>query len=325
MFDLFIKIINVIAPVFILIVIGAGFMHLKWLDNASNEKLKGLLYKFLMPVMLFYFMIKVDSEIIDFDFVVLLLVYTFVIFGLAVLLAHKFFAKNNKEVGISSLIVTFSNSTYLGLPFCYLAFGVEGMAPAIITTTIYSLIFIAGSILLLQIDEASKQQANKLKLLGAVILNTVKVPLVYATFLGLVVSFIGISLPQFVSTSLEMISNVNIGLALIVIGSSLYGVFSSEEPGIDKDFWLEISYFNFYKLILSPVVAFLIIAPFEFDIIWKSVFILQASLPVGLMSYVIASMNGVYDRRAGVAILSSTLLSIITLTVILGLLFSWTV
>jgi len=323
MIELIIKILNVILPIFILMGIGVICYYKKTLDNKTNNQLKALTYNITMPVMLFYFMTKSDSEIISYSYILLVFAYCIIITGIAFLINHKYFTKNNKETGIASLSWVFSNSAYIGLPMAFLAFGQKGLEPAIIITVIFTIVFLGLTLFLSNIDDLIQSRKRFITFTIDLFKKIFLSPIIFCPILGLMIAIYQIELPQFINYSLSLIANANMGLALIVMGFSLVSVFYKQDSQDSHVFWCEIICLNLFKLILCPLIAFLIIYSFDFNIIWKSIFILQSSLATGLISYIVASNAKVYERRSAFAILSGTILSLITLPILIGFLFTW--
>ncbi|MDG1153535.1 MAG: AEC family transporter [Alphaproteobacteria bacterium] len=323
MIEMIIKISNVILPIFILMGIGAVCYYRKTLDTRTNNQLKSLTYNFTMPVMLFYFMTKTDGQIISYSYVFLIVAYCIIVTGIAFLINHKYFTKNNKETAIASLSWIFSNSAYIGLPMSFLAFGQKGLEPAIIITVVYTIVFLFLTLFLSNIDDLIKSKKILMSFIMGLSKKIFLSPIIFGPILGLIFAIYQIKLPQFIDYSLSLVANTNMGLALIVIGFSIVSILNEQNKKSMKVLWREIICLNSFKLILCPLVAFLIIYSFDFNIIWKSVFILQSSLATGLISYIVASNAKVYEGRCAFAILSSTIFSLVTLPILIGLLFAW--
>ena len=303
--------------------VGSGAYIFKILDINAGRQINDFIYKISMPVMLFYFMAQTDVSEMNYDFIWLTVVYCFIVIGIATLVNHKFFTNTNKETAVATLAITFSNSAYIGLPLAFFAFGTKGMPPAVIISVIYMILFVSSALIMAEVDELKQSQKNKLLFVWNVIKNVMLAPMIFMSFLGIGFAFLQLELPQFLDSSLSLIANANIGIALIVIGMTLTRFFMNGEITFDKQFKKELAWANIFKLILCPFIAFLIIYPFDIDVVWKSVFIIQASLSTGLVSYIVSSSMQTYERRTAVIIFTSTILLIVTLSVILAMLFNW--
>ncbi len=135
-------------------------------------------------------------------------------------------------------------------------------------------------------------------------------PLILATLLGVAASVSPYSLPIALLEALRFLGKSGLPLALLAVGASLR-LRSIPSKG------LAIGLSTFARLILSPVLCYLIyrLIPFDREFAWM--FLIYAGMPAAMSSYVLASQMGGDPETMAQIITIQTLLAALTLPVIL--------
>ena len=312
------KVSGILLPVFILIAIGIFLSHRKVLNHTTNQGLQRYIFTTAMPVMLFSAISKYSfTQIFDTQYLIAITAVFFITMGISIIVASKYFAQNDKSAIMNGLTSSFANSTYIGLAICYFAFGEEGFAPAVIYTVLTSFLLIIP-ILLCRFSDLKASGAKKYKTLwGNFIWEFTSNPLVIGPGLAIIFLAFDISLPETINVTLGMIARTAGPMALISIGCSLYFIYLEKSDDTQPRLKREVTFVILMKLILSPLIAYLIITPIVgMDPIWKAVFVLQTAMPSGLSTYIICTQEKVFVRRNALIILYSTVLSTITLSAV---------
>src|SRR3546814_216149 len=127
----------------------------------------------------------------------------------------------------------------MGIPLLMLAFGEAGMLPAIITTILNGAVIMAFGIVLLELDV--HQGKGGLVALTNALRGVLRSPLVLSAAAGLLVSGLGIPLPNAVGTFCDLLGASAGPCALFAIG--LFMVGKSPTAGMTEVSWLvRISY-----------------------------------------------------------------------------------
>ncbi len=150
-----------------------------------------------------------------------------------------------------------------------------------------------------------------LGILATVGKGLVKNPMIMSMTAGFVCSSLSISIPDPVNEFLLILGAAATPGALFAIGASLA---SKSAERLSVAVWLSTS-----KLVLHPLavaVAALVIFPVEPYA--ASVMIAAAALPVAGNVYIIAQHYGVAPQRVSAAILVSTAVSIVTVSLVIG-------
>ncbi|MER5623657.1 AEC family transporter [Streptosporangium sp. NPDC002544] len=143
---------------------------------------------------------------------------------------------------------------------------------------------------------------------GSSFLAPLRTPIVAASILGLGVSALGWRLPDLALRPLEILGGAAVPLALFSLGMSLNGSAVA---------WRGIGPVVVLKLLLQPLVA-LLAGRFLLDLDGPALFaaVLFAGLPTAQNTYVYAAEHGRPTELPRDAILVSSLLSLVTLSVI---------
>jgi len=191
------------------------------------------------------------------------------------------------------------NSGFIGIPLCFAFFGVQGLTTAIIYDATNVIIIFSLGIYLMS--------GNKHRF------EVFKMPLIYATFFGVLINYLNLQIPAPVKTSFVMLGNATIPLALIMIGYKLGCI--------------RISSFKlpFFAVFSRLVVGFLIsytavkLLPIPYEI--GKILIVLSSLPSAITGIVFSEkyLKSESDFVAS-SIALSTILSIIYIPLILFLL-----
>lgn len=137
-------------------------------------------------------------------------------------------------------------------------------------------------------------------------------PLVIACVAGLLFNALGIPLPAFIATVLELLASAALPLGLIAAGAGLEFVVGTLPLRA-------IAWWHVVKLVALPAVAFSLAAVMELSASERQVAVLLAAVPTAPSSYILAmQMNG-HGAPVALLITTGTLLAIVTLPIWLAL------
>ena len=204
---------------------------------------------------------------------------------------------------------SYGNIGYMGLPLTVAALGPAAAVPAALifcfdSTLQYSLVPLLNSF---GKSEKTDVGAMLLKICKRVFLH----PFIIATILGVLVSAFSISLPKPVNTLLDFLSAAAAPSALFILGVTVaYQRFA----GVGREFPLVVV----AKTILHPLLVFVVLTLMGgFDPLWVGVAVLMASLPTAATVFVLAVQYDEYVEGSSNAILITTAISMITVTLVL--------
>jgi predicted permease len=297
---------NVLAPVFLLVLLGylaAPRLHL------DARTLSRFSYFILTPAFIFDVMSKARVELglairmTGFSFMVHLLCA-----GLALLVA-KLLRRPPQMAAAYVLIAVFGNVGNFGLPI--IRFRFPGDEAVMATATIYFLAILVVAFVICVLA-ANWHRGGSLRAVIAVFKTPALIavpPALLANWLNL--SY-GWSLPPIVTRPIELLAAAMIPTMVVALGCQL------ASAGIPKPD-LDMVVASAVRLGGGPILALLLAVPFGISGIERSVGILQASMPAAVLVSIIAVENDLLPEFVTAAVLFSTLASVITLTIVVSL------
>ncbi len=300
-------ILNVVFPVFAIMLAGYLSGRLRLLGNESSEALNRFVYFVALPALFFISMARVSlDQVFNLPFLAAYGGGAVVTFVLAFVVARFAFPNRLGALGLGGLSAIFSNTGYMGIPLLMLAFGEAGMLPAIITTILNGAVIMAIGIALLELDV--HQGKGGLTVLRGVVGGILRSPLVLSAAAGLAASGFGIPVPKAVATFCDILGASAGPCALFAIG--LFMVGKSFTAGMTEVSWLVL-----LKLLVQPLITWwLAFHVFTMEPIWAAGALIQSALPTGALVFVLAQQYGIYIQRSTAVIMISTVVSLATLS-----------
>jgi predicted permease len=171
-------------------------------------------------------------------------------------------------------------------------------------------LIVFGSLIVVLIT-GSRDGRMSIGVLKTVGVGLLKNPMIVSISLGLIVSSLGLPIPDPANEFLAILGAAATPGALFAIGASL-ATKSAEKLAVAG--WL-----SFAKLTLHPgAVAFAALVMFPVDPYAAGVMIAAAALPVAGNVYILAQHYGVAPTRVSASILISTALSVFTITAVIA-------
>ncbi|WP_146584831.1 AEC family transporter [Puniceibacterium confluentis] len=300
MLDIFLKTL----PFFALIGLGYGAGRTRFFSEEATAYLTKFVFYFALSAMLFRFSANLSiAEIFDARLAMAYLWGTAFVYGIAIAVAFLR-GLSVETAAIEAQCAAIGNTGFLGVPMLALLLGPEAVGPIILVLAIDLLVFSSLLVILVTGSRDGRMSAAVLKTVG---LGLIKNPMIVAIVLGLCVSAIGAPVPAPVNEFLTTLGNAATPGALFAIGASLASK-SAERMQIAG--WL-----SFCKLVLHPLfVAAGAYLFFPVSAYQAAVVVSAASLPVAGNVFILAQHYGVAPQRVSAAILISTALSILTVS-----------
>jgi malonate transporter len=299
------------VPFFALIALGYFAGRTKFFTAEATAYLTKFVFWFALSAMLFNFAANLTlAEILDWQFIAAYLwgCGTVYLIATAVGMVRGL---SIAESAVEAQVATIGNVGFLGIPMFILLLGPESAGPMLMVLATDLIVFSSLIVILITGSREGRVSISTLKTVG---LGLVKNPMIVSIVLGIAWSTTGRELWQPVNEFLTILGAAATPGALFAIGASLAGK-TAERISIAG--WL-----TFCKLVLHPAavaLAALVIFPVA-DPFAATVMISAAALPVAGNVYMLAQHYGVAPQRVSAAILVSTAVSIVTVSVIIGLL-----
>ena len=292
--DLYLKLFEVLFPVFL--VIGIGYWYGKRDPKFDTKFITTLAGNIGLPCIIFYSLTTSNADLSVF---IRFLYYIFLYVGIFAILSILILKILNKDIYRLLPPLVLPNTGNMGMPICLFAYGKMGLAIAAAITSVIVVFHFSLNILL-----ASRKFSFK------PLINCVPV---YALIVSLFFVYFKIPIPNFIENATFLISYSTIFLVLMSLGIALSNlkIFSFKESLI----------FSLTRVIIGPIVGFCFVRLFNLSGIDAGVMFIQASMPAAVLTYLIAKMyspNIISDNIASAVVLS-TFLSFITIPVVVFL------
>ncbi|MEM8848566.1 MAG: AEC family transporter [Pseudomonadota bacterium] len=299
------------VPFFALIALGYFAGRTRFFTPEATAYLTKFVFYFALSAMLFNFAANLTlGDIFDLGFIFAYLWGCGIVYLIATAVG-LFRGLSVAEAAVEAQVGTIGNVGFLGIPMFILLLGPDSAGPMLMVLATDLIVF---SSLIVILITGSREGRVSLTTLRTVALGLVKNPMIVSISAGILWSATGRELWVPVNEFLTILGAAATPGALFAIGASLAGK-SAERLSVAS--WL-----TFCKLILHPaavalsaLVLFPVADPFA-----ATVMISAAALPVAGNVYILAQHYGVAPQRVSAAILVSTALSIVTVSVIIGLL-----
>lgn len=306
------EILNIVLPVFGIILAGYLSRYFNLLDGTSSEALNRFVYYIALPPLLFLSTARVPlQEMLNWPFIAAYLAGLALTLVIAIGGAWLLFSQRDlATLTLHGMAAIFANTVYMGIPLFLAAFGPQRTTPILVAALVSNLVLIAAVIICVEFSQSSGGHYGKIfkDVGGALVRSPILIPLL----LGLLASGVRLWIPKPIENFLSLLAGTTGPAALFALGLSLYGhSFSADVK--------EVAWLVFVKLLLNPLITWwLVNYVIVLDGFWASSAVLIAAIPTGALVFVFAQRYGVYVQRSAAVVMTTTMLSIITLSALLA-------
>ena len=288
--EIYIKIFEVIFPVFF--VIGIGYFLGKKNPKFDTNFITNFAGNIGTPAMIFY---TVTTTGITLDIFISYFIYAIImIAGFAVIgLILLFLLKKDLSMELPPLILP--NTGNMGVPICLFAYGTQGLGVASAVASVIILFHFTLGVFL----------ARKKFSLDILI----KSPPVYAIIISVIFLYFKIKTPIFLENTTFLLTYATIFLVLMSLGIALTRFKFSLKNSIIM---------SVCRVLLGPIIAYTIIYNFKLSGLAAGVLLIQSAMPSAILNYLVGSMYSpkkVVDSIASTIVIS-TLMSFVTIPVV---------
>jgi malonate transporter len=298
-------VLDVILPLFGIMLTGSVAGRCGIVTGAGSVTLSRFVFFVAFPALVFVSLSRVPvAEVFDWPFLGALGGGMLATMCLGFAVARLAFPDSLTALGLHGLTAMYSSTAYIGLPLILIGFGDEALVPGIVGAVITGTVFLPIAILLAEIDRGRGTARVVRQPLVALARN----PVLLATTAGLAVSAVGVALPRPAVTLLELLGGAFVPCALFSAGLFM-------AVGAAKSNVREVGWLVFAKLILHPALTWVLARHvFGLEGTLAAIVVLQAALPSGVPVFILAQHYGVFVARSNMAIVVSTVLSVVTLS-----------
>ena len=286
-----VQLFSIIAPVFFGVAFGYVWARLD--KPFDTEFITTLVFNLGTPLLVFSTLTKLNTDPKAFAGLAVVVIVALVFFWFCSFIVLKL-AKLNLRTYLASVMIP--NTGNVGLPLCFLAFGEEGLAFAIIVYTIVSLAqFTVG------LGIASGTFSIR---------ELFRNPLIYAVLASLIVMVTKIDLPGWLVDTAEIFGQFAIPLMLIMLGFSLAKLKVTSLP---RNLALSIA-----RLAIGLGVGLTVSQFFGLEGVVRGVFVLECAMPAAVFNYMLAIRYKNSPEEVAGLVVTSTLFTFAILPVLVA-------
>lgn len=220
-------------------------------------------------------------------------------------LARRLPGLKNGDGGVYALLIAFSNLGFIGVPVIASVYGDSAVFLVSLGNIPFNILLYTVGILLLQ-DDGSRQKID--------IKRMINVPII-ATLAATVIFLFNIPMPALIEDAANMLSDACVPLSMMCVGLSLGNV-SLKKTIMNPRIYIV----NFLRLIVCPLLVWLIMRVFVSDPVMLGSIVIVAACPPAVVCTIVAMENGRDGVESSELICLGTLLSMVTIPLLISVL-----
>jgi len=301
---IFYKLIETLSEIIFIMFIGYWSVSFGIVKKENFKMIADLIILVTTPNLIFYsicinfahitiknlYIIPIASILV----VVVTLIISFVFFNL--------FKGINDYKNIFYSASTFSATLFFGLPINIAIFGGKSVPYVILYDLGHTALFWTIGVWIL-----SKKENFSMKQLKKTI-NPPFISLVFSFF----IMVLGIKPPNFILMSSQMVGNITIPLAIMYIGMNMK-ILKTDKLNLSV-LWVAV-----IKLLLSPLIAYIIVYILRIPEYVKTIIIIEAAMPTILTLPILANQMGENGEYASEIVFIINILSFITIPIVFSI------
>lgn len=303
---MFYSILDIVAPVFLVVAAGYLVVRLKWFSDPQIDHLMRFATQIAIPCLLFEATSTIDLAS-AFDWRMLLSYYLAAIgsFILTYQLLRRVFRRRAGESIAAAFCALFSNLVLLGLPISELAWGADSMAPNFALVSVNAPIcYLIGITAMEYLRADGRSPSETVAVVSRAMFRN---SMMIGIGLGFIANIGDISLPSALESAINLLSRASLPVALFALGGVLTRYALSKSLG-------EAGVIIVLSLLIQPAATWWLALQFGLDTdVTRSIVLMSAMAP-GLNAYLFASM---YQRSLDITsstVLMSTMLSVFSVS-----------
>lgn len=298
------ELINLIAPVFAVILTGYVFSWTKLLTTDTSDALVQFAVYVLIPAIMFYLIGQEEfANLLNYGFYIAYGGTLLLLFGALYLILRMVLKLEVGSATVAAFAGVASNTALVALPILHAIFGAKGALPAVLANLVVALLLL---VMTTTLESAAGHEAGKKTPVYRIFLNVLKNPIIAATLLGVAYSFTGIGFSDAVSDYLELLSQALAAVALFAIG------FTTSVRTIVQTGPL-ILLLTLAKLIVAPGLVLLAAHLIGLDPLWTIAATISSAVPTAKNIFLLAKHYNQEPQLAAHIVSTTSFLSVGTL------------
>ena len=270
--------INVVLPVFGIILTGYLAGRFEALGPDSAAALNRFVFYFALPAALFVITARAPiDKIFNWPFIGAFVSGALLTRLIALIVGRLWFHHYDvATLSIVGLTAAWGNVGYMGLPLLLTAYGPDGALPTIVSILSVIILFVGGVIAVLESTRASA--TSPLRIASRLARMLVRNPLVISPLLGILFSMIAFPLPKAVSNYLDLMAAAVAPAALFALGLSLVG--HKLISNVGEVIWLAV-----LKTVVNPILTFALVTNvFIMEPLWSQAAVILSAMPTSVVT-----------------------------------------
>lgn len=307
-------VLNQMIILVVLMIVGFIAHKIGILNPTSNKSISKLIINITCPALIFHSIFTggriSDKSILGTVFISAFVFYIFM-FAFARIVVNILRVKKHLKRSYECMMA-FGNISFMGIPVLRAVFP-DQQSTAILFQAIfvifYHLFIFTYGIWLLGKDSGKKVKFSAKSFLNAGTISAIAAVILY---------FFDFTPPTIVVNCLDMLGSVTTPLSMILIGSSLAS-YSALKILKTPSLYL----FSFIKLLVIPMIVWLVTKFFIEDALLHGVITIMASVPVGSMTIMLSTEYGGNGEYISQGLFMTTVLSVVTIPLVSYVIFNF--
>jgi predicted permease len=289
---------STLLPVFLVALAGYILSSFVALDGRTLGR---FLFFLATPSLVFRSLYEMSIDLVALQHIAVVTIGVMLV-GVVLSLAAAWGQDRRRRAGLV-LAGAIGNNGNMGIPICFFAFGEAGVALATVYYAMSS--FLSNTVGVVIASAGGSTMAGAL-------LHSLQSPVLYAAFLGLALNQVHVTIPGPLFNAIELLAGAAVPGMLVLLGTQLR---STRFGGDQRIVWRSA----LIRLVASPVAAWLLCNWMGVGGLERQVLIVQAAMPTAVMTTVLATEFDASPGLVAAAVLATSLLSMVTLSIVLSL------
>ncbi len=289
------NILETIAPIFIIIAFGYLLRFRKLLSEDFISEANRFVFQFPLPFLIFIGIVKAGLKNTGWLPIVSVTIPAFAVVGIALTIARISRYRTGK-LGSFVQSTFHGNVTYVGLAVLFYMLGERGLEKGSLLAGTLILFNNALAIVILSLSSGRKGSVFRL------VFSIITTPIILATFAGIIFVGLNLALPAVLMKSMDIVANISLPLALIVIGGSI-------SPAMLRKTFRPALIVTLLKSLVLPGLALFFYRLFSADAHEIIPAMVLLATPTAITAYIMARELGGDTELASGAITLSTFVS----------------
>ncbi|MCX7615612.1 MAG: AEC family transporter [Clostridiales bacterium] len=300
-------VISQMLILFGVIIVGYITGKLNILDLAANKVIARLINMVTLPALILSSAISGNSMASTgkLFFILFLSLLTYAFYIAVSIFLPKLFRISEKDIGLYRFMLIFGNVGFMGIPVISAIFGKDAVLYVAVFNLPFNLLVFSVGLLLITGGEKTRFSWRLFTAPGSI-----------AAVLSIIIFSMHITFPAVVIKITSLIGSITTPAAMLIIGSALAFMPVKDIFSDGKVYFL-----SFIKLIILPMLLWMILRLFVHDQIILGIVIVVAAMPVATLTSILSYEYNGDQLLAARGIFISTLISVFTIPLIAYLLF----